>query len=208
VPRSSDRRSPLALVLLALLAEEPMHPYRMQQMIKARGKDRIANVAQRNSVYQTIDRLLRTGLIAVRDTERDERRPERTVYELTDDGLATLREWIRAMLAGPRPEFPEFPAALASMMLLDPADALAQLEARLSALVAEITAMRADLTSVPGLPRLFLLDDEYQVAVREAEARWLEGVVDELRSGAMTWSQEWIRQVAESIEGAGTTPPA
>lgn len=206
MPRSSDRRSPLALVLLALLAEEPMHPYRMQQMIKARGKDRIANVAQRNSVYQTIDRLLRTELIAVRDTERDERRPERTVYELTDNGMATLREWTRAMLAGPRPEFPEFPAALASMMLLDPADALAQLEVRLSALVAEIAAMRAELASVPDLPRLFLLDDEYHVAVREAELRWLEGVVEELRSGAMTWSREWIRQVAESIEGP--TPPA
>lgn len=71
----------LALVLLSLLAEQPTHPYRMRELIKERGKDRIANVAQRNSVYQTIDRLLRAELIAVRETERDERRPERTVYE-------------------------------------------------------------------------------------------------------------------------------
>ena len=81
--RSTHRRSPLALVLLVLLAEEPMHPYRMHEVIKERGKDRIANVAQRNSVYQTIDRLLRAELIAVRETTRDERRPERTVYEIT-----------------------------------------------------------------------------------------------------------------------------
>ncbi len=178
-----------------------MHPYRMQQLIKTRGKDRIANVAQRNSVYQTIDRLLRAELIAVHDTERAERRPERTVYELTDEGAAALREWTQAMLSGPRREFPEFPAALASMMLLDPADVRAQLEARLDALRTEVAALRADLVSVPDLPRLFLLDDEYQVTVREAELRWVAGVVDDLRAGTLTWSHDWIREIAESMEG-------
>jgi len=64
------------MVLLASVAEAPMHPYRMQQLIKERGKDKIANVAQRNSVYQTIEHLHRAGLIAVRATARDERRRE------------------------------------------------------------------------------------------------------------------------------------
>ena len=201
VARSSDRRSPLALVLLALLAEEPMHPYRMQQMIKERGKDKIANVAQRNSVYQTIDRLLRNGLLVVRETSRDERRPERTVYELTDDGRTTLCSWTRGMLAAPAPEFPEFPAALASLMLLEPADVLAQLSTRSAALAAEIDTRRAELAAVPDLPRLFTLDEEYLLAVRGAELRWVDGVLDALRSGELTWSEEWIRQVAEKIEG-------
>jgi DNA-binding PadR family transcriptional regulator len=201
VARSSDRRSPLALVLLALLAEEPMHPYRMQQLIKERGKDKIANVAQRNSVYQTIDRLLRTELIAVRETERDERRPERTVYEITDAGWTALRSWTMAMLAGPPREFPEFPAALASLMLLEPADVLAQLQTRAAALRAELDAARADVESVPDLPRLFLLDDEYRTTLREAELRWVDGVIADLRSGELTWSEEWIRQVAEKMAG-------
>jgi DNA-binding PadR family transcriptional regulator len=201
VARSSDRRSPLALVLLGLLAEEPMHPYRMQQMIKERGKDKIANVAQRNSVYQTIDRLLRNGLLAVRETSRDERRPERTVYELTDDGRTTLRSWTRAMLAAPAREFPEFPAALASLMLLEPADVLDQLSTRAAALAAEIETRRAELAAVPDLPRLFTLDEEYLLAVRGAELRWVDGVLDALRSGELTWSEEWIRQVAEKIQG-------
>lgn len=199
--RSSDRRSPLALVLLALLAEEPMHPYRMQQMIKDRGKDKIANVAARNSVYQTIDRLLRTSLIAVRETSRDERRPERTVYELTDAGRDALRSWTRAMLAAPAREFPEFPAALASLMLLAPADVLEQLSVRAAALAAEIAAQEAEVASVPDLPRLFALDDEYLIAVRRAELRWLDGVLAALRSGELTWSEEWIREVAETLEG-------
>ncbi|MEV5542457.1 PadR family transcriptional regulator [Saccharopolyspora shandongensis] len=90
----------------------------MREMIKERGKDRIANVAQRNSVYQTIDRLLRAELIAVRETARDERRPERTVYEITDAGHEALHTWTAEMLESPAREFPEFPAALASAMIL------------------------------------------------------------------------------------------
>ena len=54
---AEPRRSTLAMVLLALLLEAPMHPYRMQQMIKERGQDQLVNVAQRNSVYQALDRL-------------------------------------------------------------------------------------------------------------------------------------------------------
>ncbi len=95
-----------------------MHAYRMHELIKARGKDTVVNVAQRNSVYQTIGRLLRSGLIRVQRTVRDEGRPERVVYEITDEGSATLQSWLKAMLAVPATEFPEFPAALAFLPLL------------------------------------------------------------------------------------------
>jgi DNA-binding PadR family transcriptional regulator len=197
VARSTHRRSVLALVLLSLLGEEPMHPYRMHEMIKERGKDRIANVSARNSVYQTIDRLLRAELIAVRETARDERRPERTVYEITDAGWDALRTWTAEMLETPAREFPEFPAALASVMVLSPADVTARLEKRAADLAGSLAADRAALGAVPDLPRLFLLDDEYGVAVREAELKWVEGLLAALRSGELTWSEEWIRAVAE-----------
>jgi DNA-binding PadR family transcriptional regulator len=197
VARSTHRRSVLALVLLSLLAEEPMHPYRMHEMIKERGKDRIANVAQRNSVYQTIDRLLRAELIGVRETARDERRPERTVYEITDAGRDALLTWTGEMLASPAPEFPEFPAALASLMVLSPEDVTARLAKRADDLRGALAADRAAMGAVPDLPRLFLLDDEYSTAVREAELAWVEGVLAALRSGELTWSEEWIRAVAE-----------
>jgi len=197
VARSTHRRSVLALVLLSLLAEEPMHPYRMHEVIKERGKDRIANVAQRNSVYQTIDRLLRAELIGVRETTRDERRPERTVYEVTDAGRDALHTWTGEMLASPAPEFPEFPAALASLMVLSPEDVTVRLAKRADDLRDALAADRAALRAVPDLPRLFLLDDEYSIAVREAELAWVEGVLAALRSGELTWSAEWIRAVAE-----------
>src|SRR5215216_4273834 len=108
-----ERFSPIALGILALLYEAPMHPYRMQQLIKERGKDEVINVRQRASLYQTIDRLLRAQLIAVRATAREQKRPERTIYELTEKGRETTLTWMREMLSTPAREFPEFPVALA-----------------------------------------------------------------------------------------------
>src|SRR3954468_20490618 len=106
-----DRHSSIALSILALLYEAPMHPYQMQQLIKERGKDEVINVRQRASLYQTIERLLRDGLIDVRETTRAENRPERTVYALTELGRETMCGWEREMLASPEQEFPDFPAA-------------------------------------------------------------------------------------------------
>ena len=176
-----------------------MHPYRMHEVIKERGKDRVANVAQRNSVYQTIDRLQRAGLITVLATTRDERRPERTVYAITPDGWFALRQWTGDMIASPARDYPEFPAALASLMVLTPEDATARLEERSAYLRASLEEDRKELAAVPDLPRLFLLDEEYAIAVREAELRWVDGVLDALRAGELTWSEEWIRSVAEKF---------
>jgi DNA-binding PadR family transcriptional regulator len=193
-------RSPLAMVVLALVAEAPMHPYRMQQLIKERGKDQIANVAQPNSVYQTIERLRRVGLIAVRETAREERRPERTVYEITEEGRQTLLHWLRTMLSTPEREFPDFPAALAFLPLLEPADVLRQLEARAAALAERLEALD---TSAHDLPRLFLIEDEYQRAVIGAELDWVRSLVEDLRTGRFTWSEEWL---SGFVEQAGHQP--
>src|SRR5262245_52554081 len=165
----SRPRSPLWLVVLSLLWEEPMHPYRMQVLIKERGKDQIANVAQRNSVYQTIDALLRAGLIAVRGTSRDQRRPERTVYEITEEGRRTLHAWLHTVLSTPAREFPDFPAALSLAAMLGPEDLRTQLEARIPRLEARLAALE---TPVPGLPRVFLLESEYMAALVRAQIRW------------------------------------
>lgn len=176
-----------------------MHPYRMHEVIKERGKDRVANVAQRNSVYQTIDRLQRAGLITVLTTTRDASRPERTVYAITPDGWYALRDWTGDMIASPARDYPEFPAALASLMVLSPEDAMARLEERSADLRQALAEDRKAMTAAPDLPRLFLLDEEYSIAVREAELRWVDGVLAALRSGELTWSEEWIRSVAEKF---------
>jgi DNA-binding PadR family transcriptional regulator len=171
------------MVVLALACEEPMHPNRMQTLIKQRGKDQIANVAQRNSVYQTIAALLRAGLIAVRETSRPDRHPERTVYEATEDGRRALRSWVRSGLSMVAREFPEFPAALSTLYGVEgPDDLRALLEARVAALEPRL----ADLEKQwPNLPRVFLLEAEYGAAVVRAEIQWLRSVIADLRAGRL-----------------------
>ncbi|OLR91191.1 helix-turn-helix transcriptional regulator [Actinokineospora bangkokensis] len=183
------RRSPLALVLLVLLTEAPMHPYRMRELIKERAKDKIVNVTQRNSVYQAIDRLTRDGLIQVHEVTREPGRPERTVYALTDLGAETAVSWLREMLSTPSAEYPDMPAALSSIPLLSPEEVAACLEARVRALRAELAELEVE---VP-LPRLFLLEDEYTAVLRRAEVGWLESVVADLRSGELSWPAQWPR---------------
>jgi DNA-binding PadR family transcriptional regulator len=195
------RRSPLAMAVLAHLAELPMHVYRMQRLIKERAKDTVVNVAQRNSLYQTIARLVRDELVRVQQTSREENRPERVVYELTPLGRTTLHRWLEEMLAMPAREFPEFPAALAFLALLSPRRARERLESRRAKLEKRLAASRKTLESVQasGLPRLFVLEDEYKNAVTEAELAWLARVIGELAQGKLIWSRAWIREVARRM---------
>ena len=202
--KSAYRRSPLALAVLGLLYEAPMHPYRMQRLIKERGKDEVINVRQRASIYQTIDRLQRLGLIVARETTREERWPERTVYELSDEGRRTFRVWMHEVLSTPAREFPEFPAAVSLLALLTPAEALRQLETRVAALEDEAARIDSQLggAAAEGLPRLFLLETEYQRATLEAELEWVRAVVDDLRTGRLAWSEEWLSKYSEQPSAA------
>jgi DNA-binding PadR family transcriptional regulator len=196
----SRPRSPLWIVILGLACEEPMHPYRMQTLIEQRGKDQVANVAQRNSVYQTIDALERAGLIATRETTRGENRPERTLYEATPEGHRALREWVRNGLATPAREFPEFPAVLSTLYGPDdPADFADLLRARVEALVPRL----ADLEQpVPNIPRLFLLENEYMAAMVRAEIKWLRGVIADLDAGKLRYpTAAELRALGPAIGG-------
>ncbi len=199
------RRSPLALAILALLYEEPMHPYRMQQLIKERAKDEVINVRLRASLYQTIARLLRDGLIAMQETARNENRPERTIYRLTEAGRDTAFSWLCSMLATPAREFPEFPAAASFMAMLRPEEALTQLETRADALQVELAEIAARLERAGALPRVVLLEEEYRRALRQAELAWVQGVIADLRSGALTWSMQQLLEFAARFAAGQAT---
>jgi len=190
------QRSSLGLIVLWLLYERPLHVYRMQKLIESQGKHRVVNVRARASLYQTIERLQRLGLVEVVETVRIQAHPERIVFGITDAGRETAREWLREMLHTTGGEFPDFIAAVSILFGLDPEDARRQLELRAERLEAELAETEAQLTAVPGLPRLFLLEEEYRRAVLTAEVDWLRGVIEDLRAGRLTWSEEWLRVVA------------
>ncbi len=195
------KRSPLALAVLALLMEAPMHPYRMQQLITLHGKDKVVNVSQRASLYSTIARLTRDGLIRVAETERDGSRPERSVYEISDAGRVTAHDWLTDMLSVPKRGFPEFPAALAHAPVLEPEELALLLRIRREAVVAEVAALQEEIASVEGfLPRVVLLDAELIVRTRTTEREFLDDVLAGLDSGAMTWSRESLAALAKANE--------
>jgi DNA-binding PadR family transcriptional regulator len=193
-----QRYSGIALAVLASLYEAPMHAYRMQQLIKERGKDQVINVGQRATLYQTIDRLLRAKLIKVRGTARDEHRPERTIYQLTSLGRETLLGWMRELLSTPGREFPRFPAALAYLPLLKPDEVRALLRQRIQALTSELEQIDSALeVEAAGLPRLFLVETEYIQAMLRAELAWVQTLVQDLTAGDLTWNQDWLREYAD-----------
>ena len=169
-----------------------MHPYRMQRLIKERGKDQVINVQQRASLYQTIGQLLRAGLIAFWETERREGFPERTVYKLTEKGHQAALSWMREMLSTPAQEYPEFPAAVSLLPLLTPEDVLHQMEIREARLADQLASITEEMQAT-GLPRLFLLESEYIQTMLESELKWVRPVIADLRSGRLTWTQEWAR---------------
>lgn len=196
------RPSPLAVAVLSLLHAGPMHPYAMQRLIKLWGKDRVVNVGQRANLYKTIRRLEAAGLVTMLHTERDQRYPERTVYELTDAGRAATHDWLARMVATPRNEFAQFPAALSFVMLLGPEQARAAMEQRAQALTDALAAIDSDLAQYAGtLPRVTLMDDEYRRAVTAAELTWLRGVIEDLKAGALTWNYEMFAEIADELPG-------
>src|SRR5699024_9856887 len=112
-------RSPLSLVVLALLREHPMHVYGLHRLIRERGQDRLVNVEHRNSVRQTVERLRRAACVEVDEMQSGEG-PVRTVYRITTAGSDLLDEALREAVATPRSEYPVFPVAASLLALFSP----------------------------------------------------------------------------------------
>lgn len=193
------KSSPLAVTVLAMLNYAPLHPYGVQRLLKQWGKDQVVNVGQRAGLYRTIDRLLAAGLIEVQGTGRDQQYPERTVYEPTDAGRDTVHSWLEEMLASPKYEFPQFPAALSNVMLLMPQEARHALAERAKSLRRTLAELNKALDHEAqfGLPRVTMLESEYLRAVTSAELTWVESVVADLEGGALTWDEQTLRALAE-----------
>ncbi|HEX4214866.1 MAG TPA: PadR family transcriptional regulator [Candidatus Dormibacteraeota bacterium] len=181
-------QTPLGLAILGLLAEHPMHPYEIKQTIRNRRLDEHVKV-KGGSLYHTVDRLVRAGLVEPLETERQGRRPERTVYRITEAGKDHLSEWIDGSLSRVQHEYPRFGAALAFMHNRGPETAATMLWQRAVWLEGDIAAherVRAHLAQ-GEIPRAYLVEDEYSLMMRRAELAWLRSLIDDIRSGALTW---------------------
>jgi DNA-binding PadR family transcriptional regulator len=200
IPRKAPQPSSLGLIVLWQLFAEPMHVYRMQKLFEAQGKDRVVNVRSRASLYQTIERLQRLGLVEVAETVRQDGYPDRVVYAITDTGRQVARDWLRTMLSETGGQYPDFIAALSLLFVLPVEEARDQLDLRARRVAEQLGDAELSVRGTPpGLPRLFVLEEEYRLAVLRAELDWLRGVIEDLDEGRITWNEEWLREIAQAF---------
>jgi DNA-binding PadR family transcriptional regulator len=185
--------NPLALAVMALLYERPMHAYEMVTLMRERGKHESVRLRY-SSLYSVVSALEREGLIVPRETVRKGRRPERTVYEITGAGRDEFLTWLRELLREPVKEFTQFAAGLSFLAALPPEEAVALLKERVRRLDVETGEMRSRLDAAMeqlNLPRLFLVEAEHELMLREAELGWVCGLVEEIETGALGSISEW-----------------
>jgi DNA-binding PadR family transcriptional regulator len=204
----------LGLAVLGTLVQRPMHRYEIATTIREQGKDDDMDVKW-GSLYTVVQNLERHGFVEAAGTDRQGARPERTIYRITAAGRRELAEWTRELVATPRAEHPSFAAGLSMIAALPPEVAADLLQARLERLEASIAERRSSLAgSATQVPRLFLVEDEYGIAMQAAEAHWVRDLLGELRSGRFPdlalWRQSHDTGVMSGAEapGEGAAPGA
>jgi DNA-binding PadR family transcriptional regulator len=173
--------NPLALAVLAFLVMRPMHPYELGKQLKDTGKDRDIKF-NRGSLYMVVEQLRKAGFVAEQETVKDTQRPERTIYALTDAGRDELYDWMRELVREPAHEYPQFGVALSLISVLDPVEAVELLGTRAGALTRTIDASRTVIgkAAAEGVEWIFLVEEEYRIALLEAELRLVEKLTGEM----------------------------
>lgn len=206
--------NPLALAVLVFLAERPMHPYEIARLLRQRGKE-VSIKVNYGSLYTVVQNLEKQGFVEVAGVQRQGNRPERTLYGLTGTGRTEMHDWLADLVAVPATEYPLFGSALSLVGALHPDEVTDLLTERAEALDRRAAAVRGVLHKLDGnLPRLFLIETEYQLHMVEAETAWVRGLLRELADGTLPgvdgWREwhdtgrvpeEWARLEEEAGEG-------
>lgn len=183
----------MALSLLSLLMERPMYPYEMASKLREYGKDQAIKINW-GSLYTVVQNLEKNGFIEAVEVAREGRQPERTTYRITDAGQAELHDWLRELIGVPEREYTRLEAALGESSQLGPDELISLLRQRLEALDKANAGFQATLDTMIGqIPRLFLIETEYHLALRRAEAEWVRGLLKELTDGTFPNLDAWRR---------------
>lgn len=179
--------TPLTLAVLSLLRERPRYPYEIQALVRERHVDQVVKM-RGGSLYDAIGRLAEAGLISSVNSERAGARPERTVYAITDEGVAVADALVRDYLRTPAQDYPVFVTGLAHILNLDAASAAELLRERRNTIQdAHDEIARQLAADTADLPRVVTLEVEYAQALRVAELAWLDQVVHDIDAGALPW---------------------
>lgn len=190
--------NPLALAVLACLYEKPMHPYEMATTLRHRGKHESIKLNY-GSLYSVVESLQRRGWIVPQETEREGRRPERTVYALTDAGRDEYFDWLSDLIAVPVKEYTQFEAGLSFMPSLPRDEAIRLLRNRADLLREELDQAKyyGGAISEVAVPRLFLIESEYWLTVRQAELSWVTTLIESIENGSILLTDAQVQRMGE-----------
>ncbi len=192
VPKRRKVENLLALAVLSYLSVRPMHPYELGRTLRDHGDARSIKFNQ-GSLYMVFGQLEKAGYVVAQETTRSGQRPERTVYAITDAGRQEMGGWLRELIAEPRHEYPHFVAALSLIAALPPDDVVGLLTTRaqrIGALRDETRTLMAEALAA-GVHPLFLIEEDYRLALLDAEAAFIEDFIERIRNPKTGWGPEW-----------------
>ena len=180
--------TPLGISVLALLVEAPMHPYEMYQLLLKRRNDRIVKVRP-GSLYHTVERLARDGLVEATGTDRSGNRPERTTYAITPQGRSLLETQVAQLLETVEYEYPIFPVALSEAHSLSRRDAITRLTTRADQLDAKLHELDLTIEDARsrGVPEAYWIAAVYLRMTLTADRDWLRTTIDRLETKDLPW---------------------
>ncbi|MDQ1111496.1 DNA-binding PadR family transcriptional regulator [Microbacterium testaceum] len=193
----TSRLTPVAVMILATLREADMHTYELVRLLKERRDDRLVPL-QKGTIYHTVARLERDGLLAEVGVDRDGNRPERTTYTLRDAGRRAVEEWVRAEL----PQIDrasDFRVALSEAHNLERDEVIDLLDQRRALLVASVDEHSAglDLAAERETPEQFLVELQRQSALLDAELAWQDSLRARLADRSLPWG---VAEIPEHIK--------
>ncbi|MVU76743.1 PadR family transcriptional regulator [Nocardia sp. ET3-3] len=206
--RAFRRVNPLALAVLMVLWERPMHPYQISQTLKQRGKEGSVRI-NFGALYPVVESLLKQGFIEVVGAEQNGNRPARTVYRMTAAGAAEARDWMREWLSEPQKEYPRFMAALSFLPAVGPDEAVALLRHRVAALDERIAEIGELVTPVLSwLPEVLLVESNYETRMLEAERDFVAELAERIESGVLGGLSGWraMTELAAQYPDGGVPP--
>lgn len=186
--------TPLALTVLRMLCDRPMHPYEMQQRIRDCAYDQAVKITH-GALYHSVERLAACGLIEPLETSREGRRPERTIYAVTSAGRDAAQLRLAELLRNPAEEFPLFGTGLAFISLLPEGEVARLLLYRTVVLESALAAYQTahDALRKQGIERYKLIDQEWLIARVRGELDFVRGLTDDLDSGRLTWKDDEVQ---------------
>ena len=181
-----------------------MHPYEISTTLRSRGKEMSIKLNY-GSLYSVVESLQKRGLVTPLETSREGRRPERTVYQITEAGQIEHEDWLAELLSTPVREFTSLEAGLSLMPGLAPDEVARLLGERAERLRMELRALDATLSvaSESGVPDLFLIEGRYRQRQLATEIDFVTELAEGLRSATFPGVKLWARMY--ELVGEGLT---